>query len=168
MNANELIAWLRANSSGIYRPFAEAADILEQLLDERKEICRLCESLQDSPVSFLKHMTAWAKRNPPDIDNPINNPVDQRLCRPNDNHIDLRLCKPNDKLLTCHNTVMTYIGPTPSGHKYDHYVQYPNGVIGTRLHNGQTYHRYRLESDEDIVAILTENEAKARQQVSNN
>lgn len=62
MTNQELVKWLRANSSGIYRPAAEAADLIEQLLNERKAICVTCENLQDSPLSFLQQMTGWAKR----------------------------------------------------------------------------------------------------------
>jgi hypothetical protein len=37
METKELIQWLRDNSSGVYRPSAEAADLIESLLSERQE-----------------------------------------------------------------------------------------------------------------------------------
>jgi len=37
MTTPELTQWLRDNSSGVYRPAAEAADVIEQLQRERKE-----------------------------------------------------------------------------------------------------------------------------------
>ena len=37
MTTPELIAWLRENSSGIYRPAAEAADLIERLATISKE-----------------------------------------------------------------------------------------------------------------------------------
>lgn len=69
MTNRKLIEWLRQNSSGIYRPSAEAADLIEQLIAERKSICGICEQLQDSPQSFLQQMTAWAKRIRAELDN---------------------------------------------------------------------------------------------------
>ena len=40
MNNSELIQWLRDNSSGVYRPSAEAADRLEQSLYLLQSILR--------------------------------------------------------------------------------------------------------------------------------
>ena len=37
MTTPELTQWLRDNSSGVYRPAAEAADVIEQLERERDE-----------------------------------------------------------------------------------------------------------------------------------
>jgi hypothetical protein len=37
MTTPELIQWLRDNSSGVYRPAAEAAEVIEQLQRERDE-----------------------------------------------------------------------------------------------------------------------------------
>lgn len=79
--------------------------------------------------------------------------------------IDLRNCKPNAKLLTSHGTVITYLGSTPEGHYYDHFVRYPDGSLGTRTHDGHVFRKNLLPDDDDIVAILTENEALARQQM---
>lgn len=81
--------------------------------------------------------------------------------------VDLRTCKRGDKLLTAHGNIMTYIGPTPGGNYYDHFVQYSDGSFGTRIHDGHVYRHNRLDTDEDIVAILTENEALAHQQMNN-
>lgn len=69
MTNRKLIEWLRQNSSGIYRPSAEAADLLERLLNEREAICNVCESLRGSPKAFLKQMTDWAKRIRAELDN---------------------------------------------------------------------------------------------------
>lgn len=83
--------------------------------------------------------------------------------------VDLRTCKRVDKLLTAHGNIMTYISPTPVGNYYDHFVQHSDGSFETRVHDGHVarYALNRLGTDEDIVAVLTENEALARQQMKN-
>lgn len=68
--------------------------------------------------------------------------------------VDLRTCKKGDKLISKHGLVLTYVGPTEEGHYYDHYVTYPNGSGGTRLHDGTTYRHNRMECDHDIVEIV--------------
>ena len=40
----------------------EARHAIEMLEREQQSICDVCEALQDSPVSFLKTVTDWAKR----------------------------------------------------------------------------------------------------------
>jgi hypothetical protein len=68
--------------------------------------------------------------------------------------VDLRTCKPGDKLLSKHGMILTYIGPLPDGHYFDHEVMYPNGGRGTRTNNGATYRAAPLQEDHDIVQIL--------------
>jgi hypothetical protein len=63
MNRTELCAWLRANSSGIYRPAADAAAEIERLEDALCEIANAdmttkgfqmiaSEALQGGPAEF--------------------------------------------------------------------------------------------------------------------
>ena len=68
--------------------------------------------------------------------------------------VDLRTCKPGDKLLSKHGMILTYIGPLPEGHYFDHEVAYPGGALGSRTHDGFVYRNKRLPEDHDIVAIL--------------
>ena len=71
--------------------------------------------------------------------------------------IDLRTCKPGDKLRSSHGSILTYVGPTEEGHEYDHYVQYRDGSLGTRTHDGHVFREKRMpEYDQDIVKILKE------------
>ena len=70
-------------------------------------------------------------------------------------NVDLRNCKEGDKLLSRHGLVLTYLRPTEEGHYYDHWVQYPDGSLGTRIHDGHVFRKNRLpEYDHDIVQIL--------------
>ena len=70
--------------------------------------------------------------------------------------VDLRTCKAGDKLVSCNGMILTYVSPTPEGHYYDHFVQYPNGSQGARIHDGHVMRNEskRLPSDEDIVEIF--------------
>jgi hypothetical protein len=68
--------------------------------------------------------------------------------------IDLRNCKPGDKLLSKHGLILEYLGPLDESDYYDHEVKYPDGSLGTRIHDGHTYRKNRLPEDEDIVEIL--------------
>ena len=49
MTTTELTKWLRENSSGVYRPAAEAADLIEKLQSER-----------DSAVAAINDCVTWA------------------------------------------------------------------------------------------------------------
>jgi hypothetical protein len=49
MTTPKLIQWLRDNSSGVYRPAAEAADLIERLQSER-----------DSAVAAINDCVSWA------------------------------------------------------------------------------------------------------------
>jgi len=68
--------------------------------------------------------------------------------------IDLRTCNPGDVLLTKHGTRLTYIGPLSTQCFYEHEVRFPNGSIGTRIHDGHVFRNKQLPGDEDIVEIL--------------
>lgn len=60
MDDNQLIAWLRENSSGVYRPSAEAADRIEALLAERDALRK-----QLPPASILMVGDGEHRRVPP-------------------------------------------------------------------------------------------------------
>ena len=68
--------------------------------------------------------------------------------------VDLSTCKPGDKLLSRPGTVLTYVGPLPKGHTYDHEVAYPDGSRGTRMNDGRVYKNKPLPEDHDIVEII--------------
>lgn len=70
--------------------------------------------------------------------------------------VDLSTCKPGDKLLSKHGIILTYVGPTPEGHYYDHEVTYPCGSRGTRMNDGRVFKNRSLPEDHDIVKILRE------------
>lgn len=70
--------------------------------------------------------------------------------------VDLRKCKKGDKLLSVHGEIIIYVSPTEAGNYYDHYVQYMNGSLGTRTHDGFVYRNLssRMECDHDISEII--------------
>lgn len=70
--------------------------------------------------------------------------------------VDLRNCVKGDKLISKHGMVLEYVGVTPTGHYYDHFVQYPDGSKGSRTNDGSTYRNLsaRLETDHDIVKVV--------------
>ena len=70
--------------------------------------------------------------------------------------VDLRKCVPGQKLRTIHGTIVIYVRPLPAGNYYDHEIRYPDGALGTRIHDGHVYRnvRSRLPADEDIIEIL--------------
>lgn len=73
--------------------------------------------------------------------------------------INLRKCKPGDKLRSKHGIILTYSSFVPN-EKYPHIVIYPNGGNGSRTDEGFCYHNIsaRLDTDHDIVEILSQNE----------
>ena len=70
--------------------------------------------------------------------------------------VDLRTCKAGDKLVSCNGMILTYVSPTPEGHYYDHFVRYPNGSEGTRIHDGHVMRNgnKRFIRPDDIVEII--------------
>jgi hypothetical protein len=70
--------------------------------------------------------------------------------------IDLRNCRAGQKLISKHGVILTYVGPTKEGNYYDHIVKYPDGSLGSRIHDGHVYRNEdkRLPEDHDIVEIL--------------
>lgn len=72
------------------------------------------------------------------------------------NTIDLRTCQPGQPLRSKHGMILTYVRPLEESNYYQHEVQYPNGAMGTRIHDGHVYKNpdKRLEADHDIVEIL--------------
>lgn len=68
--------------------------------------------------------------------------------------VDLRKAKRGDGLVTKSGLILRYVEPTNAGGYYDHYVAYPNGSLGSRLHNGFVFRHKRLPEDEDIIAII--------------
>ena len=70
--------------------------------------------------------------------------------------VDLRTCKPGDKLRSVHGLILTYIGPLLEDNYMDHAVEYPNGSMGTRTHEGYVYRGKRLPEDHDIVEIIAQ------------
>ena len=68
--------------------------------------------------------------------------------------VDLRTCKPGDILISKHGMELTYVRALPEGHYMDHEVRYPDGVSGTRTHDGFVFRKKRLEIDHDIVEII--------------
>lgn len=69
--------------------------------------------------------------------------------------IDLRKCVRGQKLKSKHGLILIYIRPL-FGEAFDHEIQYPNGAMGTRIHDGHTYRNpeKRRPEDHDIVEIL--------------
>jgi hypothetical protein len=68
--------------------------------------------------------------------------------------VDLRKCDPGDILITRSGKTVTYIGPLPEDDYMDHEIRYGNGSYGSRTHDGYVYRKKRLDTDEDIIAIL--------------
>ena len=77
--------------------------------------------------------------------------------------VDLRKCVKGDILISKHGAILRYLGPTDELHYYDHIVEYifVDGEIntgqlgnGTRLHDGYTFRKNRLETDHDIVSVI--------------
>ena len=71
--------------------------------------------------------------------------------------VDLRNCEPGDMLVTRSGKVVTYVRSLPETDYMDHEIQYPNGAYGSRTHDGYVYRKKRLDTDEDIIAILDDN-----------
>jgi hypothetical protein len=60
----ELTQWLRDNSSGVYRPAAEAADLIEQLERERDEARKAAEEWRSTAgdvaaMPIIEHLFSW-------------------------------------------------------------------------------------------------------------
>jgi len=70
--------------------------------------------------------------------------------------IDLRTCKAGDTLISKRGWKLTYVGPTEPGNYYDHLVKYPDGSLGTRIHDGHVFRNLdkRLPEDHDIMEII--------------
>jgi hypothetical protein len=68
--------------------------------------------------------------------------------------VDLRTAEPGDILVSRNGIFLTYVKPLPENEYMDHEVRYPNGGWGTRTHDGYVFRKKRLESDEDIIAII--------------
>ena len=71
--------------------------------------------------------------------------------------INLNNCSPGQKLKSSLGQILTYVGRTPEGNYYDHYVRYPNGSLGTRTNDGYVFKnasKRMLDCDHDIVEIL--------------
>lgn len=58
MNDKKLCEWLRANSSGTYRPSSEAAERIEFLLQTLNEIAALSSVNQDEASLMAQRATA--------------------------------------------------------------------------------------------------------------
>ena len=71
--------------------------------------------------------------------------------------VDLRECVPGTFLLTKHGRVFIYEKYDASEGLYPHVIGGSDGVFRTRTDDGFVYYeiKYRRESDEDIVAILS-------------
>ena len=74
--------------------------------------------------------------------------------------IDLRNCKKGQKLLSRFGKILTYIEPLPPGNYFDHIIQYPDGSLGTRTHDGHVFKINRAVTDEDVVQILPDDFCK--------
>jgi len=78
--------------------------------------------------------------------------------------VDLRNCKVGDILISQHGSIFRYVKPLDAEiHYYDHQIEclYFEGIIntgqigkGTRIHDGHSFRKNRLESDHNIVQII--------------
>lgn len=69
--------------------------------------------------------------------------------------VDLRTCKYGDILISKHGLRLKYLRPLSEDDYMDHEVEYPdNRGNGTCTHDGYTFRKKRMESDEDIVEII--------------
>jgi hypothetical protein len=55
MTTPELTKWLRENSSGVYRPAAEAADLIETLVKQNAEMKRELTNEQKNYCALASH-----------------------------------------------------------------------------------------------------------------
>lgn len=72
---------------------------------------------------------------------------------PNINAINLNNCKPGQKLKSKHGMILTYV-KKDDDLNFPHWVQYPNGSMGSRTDDGQVFMKNKLPEDHDIVEIL--------------
>ena len=69
--------------------------------------------------------------------------------------IDLRTCKRGDILISSRGEDLKYVKPCPPGDFYDLIVEYANGQLGTRTHEGYVFRNVRIpEEDSDIIKII--------------
>jgi hypothetical protein len=60
MTTPELTQWLRDNSSGVYRPAAEAADVIEQLQRERDRLEEALKKIRTTTQGYC--YGSWESR----------------------------------------------------------------------------------------------------------
>lgn len=68
--------------------------------------------------------------------------------------VDLRVCKEGDVLISKHGMHLTYVRSLLERGYYDHEVMYPDGSLGTRIHDGHVFRHNRMDTDHDIVEII--------------
>ena len=83
--------------------------------------------------------------------------------------VDLSQCKKGDILISKHGAILRYLEPlNPEIDYYDHRVEYlfifgeevSKGNRGTRNNDGTTYKNKRLETDHDIVSVISKEQFK--------